>query len=216
MANVCINVTFPCTCTCPLFNNGQVQVQDHVTQPCKFKTELMKLDMMLNGDKMKLFDYKNPKITAYLEISGTRSFLRCEKWECSISLWNTLFACFFLAFVICIKIRFFSVSNWTLCSIFYASKRKTSASQDAMTHSGYISDCCDFNIFSSQGLLPSDLVAQTVEWHDPKVMGSIPTLVRVFLCPCVGPFPSVGLTLTWFIWDRILALHITHYPVNSV
>ena len=38
---------------------------------------------------------------------------------------------------------------------------------------------------------------------------SIPTLVRVFLCPCVGPFPSVGLTLTYFIWGRYLALHIT-------
>ena len=47
-------------------------------------------------------------------------------------------------------------------------------------------------------------------------MGSIPTLVRVFLCPCVGPFPSVGLTLTWFIWGRNLALHITFYSVNSV
>ena len=34
-----------------------------------------------------------------------------------------------------------------------------------------------------------------------EVMGSIPTLVRVFLCLCVGPFPSVGLTLSWFIWD---------------
>ena len=34
--------------------------------------------------------------------------------------------------------------------------------------------------------------------------------------PCVGPFPSVGLTLTWFIWDRNLALHITLYSVNSV
>ena len=40
-------------------------------------------------------------------------------------------------------------------------------------------------------------------------MGSFPTLVRVFLCPCVGPVPSVGLTLTWFIWDRNLALHVT-------
>ena len=40
--------------------------------------------------------------------------------------------------------------------------------------------------------------------HDPN-----PTLVRVFLCPCVGPFPSVGQTLTWFIWGRYLALHIT-------
>ena len=50
---------------------------------------------------------------------------------------------------------------------------------------------------------PSDLVAQSVERRgsNPKVVGSIPTLVRVFLCPCVGPFPSVGLTLTWFIWD---------------
>ena len=44
---------------------------------------------------------------------------------------------------------------------------------------------------------------------NPKVVGSFPTLVRVFLCPCVGPVPSVGLTLTWFIWDRNLALHVT-------
>ena len=78
--------------------------------------------------------------------------------------------------------------------------------------------CRDFNIFSSHGLLPSDLVAQSVERRrsNPKVVGSIPTLVRVFHCPCVGPFPSVGLTLTWFIWDRNRALHITHYSVNSV
>ena len=34
-------------------------------------------------------------------------------------------------------------------------------------------------------------------------------LVRVFLCPCVGPFSSVGLTLTWFILGKYLALHIT-------
>ena len=74
-----------------------------------------------------------------------------------------------------------------------------------------------FHIFSSHGLLPSDLVAQSVERRrsNPKVVGSIPTLVRVFLCPCVGPFPSVGLMLTWFIWDRNLALHITLYSVNS-
>ena len=61
--------------------------------------------------------------------------------------------------------------------------------------------CRDFNIFSSHSLLPSDLVAQSVERRrsNQKVVGSIPTLVRVFLCPCVGPFPSVGLTLTWFM-----------------
>ena len=66
--------------------------------------------------------------------------------------------------------------------------------------------------------LPSDLVAQSVERRrsNPKVVGSIPTLVRVFLCPCVGPFPSVGLTLTWFIWDKNRALQITLYSVNSV
>ena len=77
--------------------------------------------------------------------------------------------------------------------------------------------CRDFNIFSSHGLLPSDLVAESVERRrcNPKVVGSIPTLVRVFLCPCVGPFPLVGLTLTWFIWDRNLALHITLYSDNS-
>ena len=68
---------------------------------------------------------------------------------------------------------------------------------------------------------PFDLVAQSVERRrsHPKVVGSIPTMVRVFLCPCVGPFPSVGLTLTWFtwfIWDRNIALHITLYSVNSV
>ena len=61
---------------------------------------------------------------------------------------------FFLAFVICINIPFFSASNWTLASIFCVSKRKTSASQDTMTHSGYISvctwDCIDvFSITSS-------------------------------------------------------------------
>ena len=39
---------------------------------------------------------------------------------------------------------------------------------------------------------------------EPKVVGSIPTLVRVFLCPCVGPFPLVGLTLTWFIYESSL------------
>ena len=60
--------------------------------------------------------------------------------------------------------------------------------------------CRDFNFVSSHGLLPSDLVAQSVEQRcsNPKVVRSIPTLVRVFLCPCVGPLPSVGLTLTWF------------------
>ena len=42
------------------------------------------------------------------------------------------------------------------------------------------------------------------------------TLVRVFLCPFVGPFPSVGLTLTWIIWGRNLALHITFKSVKSV
>ena len=54
-------------------------------------------------------------------------------------------------------------------------------------------------------------VAQSVERRrsNPKVVGSIPTLVRVFLCPCLGPVPSVGLTLTWFIWDINLAFHVT-------
>ena len=48
----------------------------------------------------------------------------------------------------------------------------------------------------------------------PKVVGSVSTLVRVFLCPCVGPFPSVGLTLTWFIWDGDLALHVTLHSIQ--
>ena len=32
-------------------------------------------------------------------------------------------------------------------------------------------------------------------------------VVRVFLCPCVGPFPSVGLTLTWYMGWNISTLH---------
>ena len=36
-----------------------------------------------------------------------------------------------------------------------------------------------------------------------------PTLVRVFLCPFVGPFPLVGPMLIWFTWGRKLALDIT-------
>ena len=74
------------------------------------------------------------------------------------------------------------------------------------------------NMYKYKERLRLYLVAQSVERRrsNPKVVGSIPTLIRVFLCPCVGPFPSVGLTLTWFIWDRNLALHITLYSVNSV
>ena len=69
--------------------------------------------------------------------------------------------------------------------------------------------CRVINIFISHDLLPSDLVAQSVEqrWSNPKVVGSIPTLVRAFLCPCVGPFPSVGLTLTWYMGWNISTLH---------
>ena len=63
-----------------------------------------------------------------------------------------------------------------------------------------------------------DLVAQSVERRrsNPKVVGSIPTLVRVFLCPCVGPVPSVGLTLTWFIWDRNIAPHVTLHSLQLI
>ena len=69
--------------------------------------------------------------------------------------------------------------------------------------------CRATNIFISHNLLPSDLVAQSVEqrWSNPKVVISIPTLVRVFLCPCVGPIPSVGLTLTWSMGWNTRTLH---------
>ena len=62
----------------------------------------------------------------------------------------------------------------------------------------YSVHCRAIDIFISHVLLPSDIVAQSVameqRWSNPKVVGSIPTLVRVFFCPCVGPIPSVGLT----------------------
>ena len=63
----------------------------------------------------------------------------------------------------------------------------------------------EIDILNSHNLLPSDLVAQSVEQRgsNPKVAGSIPILVRVFLCPCVGPISLVGLTLTWFTWVEI-------------
>ena len=32
----------------------------------------------------------------------------------------------------------------------------------------------------------------------------------------VGPDPSVGLTLTWFIWDRNLALHVTLHSLQLI
>ena len=65
------------------------------------------------------------------------------------------------------------------------------------------------NIFISHDLLPSDLLAQSVEqrWSNSKVVGSNPTLVGVFLCPCVGPFPFLGLTLTWYMVCNICTLH---------
>ena len=86
-------------------------------------------------DKMKPFDYKNPKITAYLEIYGTLSFLCSEKWE---GMFNFLLHVF-PGICNLHKHSIFSCVLLTLCSIFYASKRKMSLSQNAMTHSGYIS-----------------------------------------------------------------------------
>ena len=32
----------------------------------------------------------------------------------------------------------------------------------------------------------------------------------------MGPVPSVGLTLTWFIWDRNLALHVTLHSLQLI
>ena len=59
-------------------------------------------------------------------------------------------------------------------------------------------------------------LTQSVERRrsNSKVVGSIPTVGIVFLCPCVGPLPSVGLTLTWFIWDRNLALYVTLHSLQ--
>ena len=51
---------------------------------------------------------------------------------------------------------FFSASNWTLHSIFCASKRRMSASQDAMTHSGYISEYLVHKSLSAAGILEDD------------------------------------------------------------
>ena len=42
-----------------------------------------------------------------------------------------------------------------------------------------------------------------------KVPGCSLVLSGLLTKKSVGPVPSVGLTLTWFIWDRNLALHVT-------
>ena len=36
------------------------------------------------------------------------------------------------------------------------------------------------------------------------------------VCPCVGPVPSVGLMLTWFMWDRNLAFHVTLHSLELI
>ena len=44
-----------------------------------------------------------------------------------------------------------------------------------------------------------------------KVKGSKPNLIRVFLCPRVGLFPFLGLTLRWDNLAIYLALQLTLY-----
>ena len=44
-----------------------------------------------------------------------------------------------------------------------------------------------------------------------KVVGSKPTLIRVFLCPRVGPFPFLRLILRWDNLAIYLALQLTPY-----
>ena len=65
-------------------------------------------------------------------------------------------------------------------------------------------------------MLKSRQLTCTSTWKGYVYVCSIPTLVRVFLCPCVGPVPSVGLTLTWFIWDRNIALHVTLHSLQLI
>ena len=73
--------------------------------------------------------------------------------------------------------------------------------------------CRDINIFISHNPLPSDLVAQSVEqrWSNPKVVDSIPTLVRVFLCPCVGPFSICRANA-----HMVYGLKHHHFTIHSI
>ena len=61
------------------------------------------------------------------------------------------------------------------------------------------------------------LVARSVEQRlsNPKVVGSISTLVRVFLCPCVGPFPLVGLTANAHMVHMGNKTSTSHYTLIS-
>ena len=73
-----------------------------------------------------------------------------------------------------------------------------------------------YKVGREQAVGTEDVKVTAMNMYKYKEKSSFPTLVRVFLCPCVGPFPSVALTLTWFIWDRNRALHITLYSVNVI
>ena len=61
-----------------------------------------------------------------------------------------------------------------------------------------------------------DVKVTAIDMYKYKERLRFPTLVRVFLCPCVGPVPLVGLTLTWFTWDRNLALHVTLHSLQLI
>ena len=75
------------------------------------------------------------KFTAKWTVKSRSADKNCfHGTQVCIMVWR----CFFLEFVICINF-FFSAFKWTLRSLFSASNRRMSASQDAMTHSGYIS-----------------------------------------------------------------------------
>ena len=80
----------------------------------------------------------------------------------------------------------------------------------------YSVHCCAIDIFISHDLLPSDIAAQSVVmeqwWSNPKVVGSIPTLVRVFFCPffCPCVCSSVGLTEFAF-WSTVTSRGSKNY-----
>ena len=101
----------------------------------KFKTFTPQAGMV---DKMKSFDYKNPKIQLTLKFKELDHFSVVRNG-------NVQFPCEIHGSHV-----FPGVRNLHKHSIFCSvSKRKTSASQDAMTHSGYIStiNVFDFKIY---------------------------------------------------------------------
>ena len=105
---------------------------------------------------------------------------------------------FFLEFVIFTNIQvFFCAFSWTLRSVFSASNRKTSASQQAMTHSGFISDNWYFynNYYKGTSLHQGTCHCNISPEHVPATFSCVCVCkYMLWSCSCYMSLPNVPAT----------------------